>query len=85
MPTFFSLVQTDITHPSAIDRASSQRMLYAAPTLATGANLRAYLTDKMRSLFAIAELRHRVAASGAYRTVNDTAQRVNIKRYRQRR
>lgn len=85
MPTFFSLVQTDITHPGAIYSASPQRMLNAAPALATGANLRARLTDKMRLLFAIAELRHRAATSGAYRTVNDTAQRVNVKRYGQRR
>ena len=85
MPTFLSLVQTDITHPGAIDSTSPQRMLNAAPALATGANLRARLTDKMRLLFAIAELRHRAATNGAYRTVNDTAQRVNVKGHGQRR
>ena len=85
MPTFFSLVQTDITHPGAIDSTCSQRMLNAAPALAASADLRARLTDKMRVLFAIAELSHRAATSGAYWTMNDTAQRINIKRYWQRR
>lgn len=84
MAALLSLNQTDITNASPINRASPQWMLNAAPSLATGANLRARLADKMGAMFAVAKLCHCAATGATDRSMHKATYLVNVKRYGQR-